>query len=180
MTVFERSLASAGAVAKYGTFATHATSASALIDADDLTYITNYGALGTRKVLHVDLGAVYAISTVHLHHQAPANNWATSVIVWWSNDDSTWTNGAQASGLVEVNDITFDPISARYWMVECTAHTDEWWRVEELALFEDDTLGIPYTEECWPTPPTEEQLAGWLAHLDAEYVPAVEAYLAAN
>lgn len=180
MTIFERSLASAGAVAKYGTFTTHTTNAPDLIDADPLTYITNYGALGTRKVLHVDLGGVYAISSVLLQHQGDHNNWATAVIVWWSNDNSTWTNGAEASGLVESNTITFEPISARYWMIECTAHTDEWWRVEQLALYEDDTLGAPYTEECWPTPPTVEQLEGWLAHLDAEYVPAVSDYLAAN
>lgn len=171
MTLWDYALAANGSVAANWQTVT-GYPASQAIDGSDVSACRTQN--GTGAWFKVNLGAPQYITSIHLLHGA--SNYLANLNVQYCDDDATWNT--LTTWAISGNSQTLDTggITARYWRFVKSGDTvvGSVWE-----LFTCELLG-PVTAPPPPVNPAEAYITAWLDGIEANYVPTVEAWLAAN
>lgn len=169
MTLFDYALAALGAVAG-ASGAAGGHPASLAIDGSDVSYWQNSG--GSQKIW-VDLGASQYITECQIRHNGNLDSQLTPVTIEYSVDNVTWYTLNSFASVRWENSYATGGLTARYWRFACN-YGGAWWQVYAMRV-----LG-PVPAPPPPTAPAPDYIEAWLDGLEANYVPTVEDWLAAN
>lgn len=169
MTNFNYALAALGATATvYSVDSSYPPSQA--IDGSDVTYARQWNQY--QQWLAVDLKAEQYITHVKVLQNA-AGHFAAGYVVSYSHNNVDWFDVGTFNGVLGWNDYDVGGITARYWRVWATNNMSEyWWH----------TLEVIGPVEAPPpvVNPAPEYINAWLDGLEANYVPTIDDWLAAN
>lgn len=170
MTQFNYALAALGAVATTSASpAEHPPSHS--IDGSDVT--STWFTTANPHWLAIDLGAAEYITDVRLYAGA-SNSQANWWVLQYSVNGTDWLD----SGLSfdNISNITKQTggLTARYWRIRRGSSV-----AYSPVVYSFEIIG-PVEAPPPPDNPADEYIAAWLDGLEANYVPAVQAWLAAQ
>lgn len=173
MTLYNFALAANGAIATAGSYAVESHPASMAIDGSDLTYAQSHGSTTTPGWVSIDLGAPQYITEVR---QLTTIATLRDVRLEASTDGVSWVTiqdvvpAYNGWSTVLVGGLTY-----RYWRFSTTAYgTAQWYQPNAI-----EVLG-PVEAPPPPTSPAPDYIEAWLDGIEANYVPTVDDWLAAN
>jgi hypothetical protein len=171
MVDFNYALSSLGAVAT-----AHTTQAgfppTLAIDGSDKTYYRP-GAYDDVGYWKVDLGAPQYITHVRILPHIGSGTY--TLTLQWSTDNASWNTLLTPVPWTADVDVPAGGVTARYWRFTVSGiAAGEWWGL--------------YACECWgpveapppPVNPAPTYIEDWLDGIEANYVPTITDWLAAN